>query len=145
MSPDVSASSTTAPSQWHQVTAGLLGGLTVASVLFAHIAVVQTPGLDPPPETAALFIVAATVASIGYLLVRQGSAVGYLIGVLTGVVILAEVGFVISGAYGPAGPATNPVGPAVYLLLSVVVIVSSILAWRHRGGTSAAAGSSPPR
>jgi peptidoglycan/LPS O-acetylase OafA/YrhL len=132
MSREASTDPSVAPSHWHNVTLALLGGLAVASILFAHIAVVQTPGLDPPPQTAALFIVAATIATIGYLLVKQGSASGYLVGILTGVVILAEIALVVGGAYGDAGPETNPIGPGVYILLSVAVVITSTLAWRSR-------------
>lgn len=121
-----------AASEWHHVTLALLGGLAVASVLFAHIAVVQTPGLDPPPETAALFIVAGTASAIGYLLVKQDSALGYPVGMLAGLVIVVEVAVVVTGSYGTAGPETNPVGPAVYVALAVAVVVTSAVAWRRR-------------
>lgn len=130
MAHEVSTDPSGTQSQWHDVTLALLGGLGVASILFAHIAVVQTPGLDPPPQTAALFIVASTIATIVYLLVKQGSASGYLVGMLTGVVILTEITLVVGGTYGDAGPDTNPIGPGVYILLSVAVVITSTLAWQ---------------
>lgn len=123
-------------SEWHHITVALLGGLTLASILFTHIAVVQTPGLDPPPQTAALFIVAATVALIGYLLVRQNSVVGYPAAILTGIIVLAEVALVVGGTYGDAGPETNPIGPGAYIVLALTVIITSALAWRNQSETS---------
>lgn len=121
-------------STWHRVTVSLLGGLTVASTLFCFVAAVQTPGLDPPPETVALFVVAATAAAVSYLLVRQRVGVGYLAGILTGVVVVVEAVVVVAGAYGPPGPETNPVGPAMYLALAVSVVVASAMAWREHSG-----------
>jgi peptidoglycan/LPS O-acetylase OafA/YrhL len=122
----------TQPGPWHDVTLAVLGGLAVASVLFAHVAVVQTPGLDPPPEMVALFVAAAALATVGYLLVRSRAPLGYPVGVFVGLVVIAEAVAVVAGVFGPAGPETNPVGPVVYVGLAVVVVVSSGVAWRRR-------------
>lgn len=133
------------PSTSHQLTLALLGGLTLASVLFAHIATVQTPGLDPPPESAALFVVAATAAAVGYLLVSQESRLGYPAGVLAGLVTLGAVGTILTGVYGAAGPETNPVGPVVYVLLAAGVALASLVAWRGGSRSASSRGSGSPR
>lgn len=121
---------------WDPLTRALLGGLGFASAGFFLIAVVQTPGLDPPPETAALFLVSMTAAAISYLLLGHGLlGSGYIAAMLTGGYVLLSVGVVVSGAYGPAGPETNPIGPIAWILLSVAVIVSAVFAFRERSGS----------
>ena len=121
---------TAVETEWHHIARALVGGLAAASAMFLHTAVVQTPGLDPPPETAALFLVAATGGVISYLLLDRETAVAYTMAVLTGVFVLIAVGVTVLGVYGPAGPETNPVGPIAYVLLAVLVIVTSGISWR---------------
>ncbi|WP_396612842.1 hypothetical protein ACH9L7_06110 [Haloferax sp. S1W] len=123
--------------EWHHITRAFVGGLAAASAMFFHIAVVQTEGLNPPPETAALFLVAATGGLISYLLLSRDDVLGYAMAALTGVFVLVAVGLTVLGLYGPAGPETNPVGPIAYVLLAIVVIVTSGLSWRNREATEA--------
>lgn len=123
-------------STWDPLTRAFLGGLAIASAGFFVIAVVQTPGLDPPPETAALFLVSMTAATISYLLIGHGLlGPGYIAAMLTGGYVLLSVGVVVNGAYGPSGPETNPIGPIAWILLSVAVIVSAVFALRERSGS----------
>ncbi|ELZ82136.1 hypothetical protein C455_02964 [Haloferax larsenii JCM 13917] len=126
---------TAAETEWHHITRALVGGLAAASAMFLHIAVVQTPGLDPPPQTAALFLVAAAGGVISYLLLDRETVVAYAMAALTGVFVLVAVGVTVLGVYGPPGPETNPVGPIAYVLLAVLVIVTSGMSWRsHETG-----------
>lgn len=131
------------PPMWHQLTVALLGGLTLASVLFAHVSTTQTPGLDPPPESAALFIAAASVAVVGYLLATNGSPIGYPVGALAGLVVVATTAVIATGVYGPAGPETNPIGPVAYLGLAAGASLASVKAWRgsRRAGSETASDS----
>jgi hypothetical protein len=122
---------TSAPDPWTRLTRALVGGLTVASAGFFLITVLQPEGLDPPPETAALFLVATAAAATSYLLLAlELSALGYAASVLTGLYVLVTVAVVVAGTYGPPGPETNPVGPVAWLLLSVAVVGSAARAWR---------------
>ncbi|ELZ91245.1 hypothetical protein C440_13064 [Haloferax mucosum ATCC BAA-1512] len=128
-------------SGWHHLTRAFVGGLAAASAMFFHIAVVQTPGLDPPPETAALFLVAATAGVVSYLLLSSDDTLGYALAALTGLFVVIVVGLVVLGLFGTAGTETNPVGPVAYVLLAVAVVVTSGLSWRARAGTKAHADS----
>lgn len=128
-------STPTTQSTWETTTTALVGGLTVASFMFYLLAAVQTPGLDPPPESVALFLVATTVAAISYLLLRAGNPLGYPASILAGVVVFAVVAALVVGVYGPPGPDTNPIGPAVYLALAAAVVVTAVRAWRSRETT----------
>ena len=124
-------SSPAEPTRWHRATGVFLAGLAIASAGFFHIAVVQTPGLDPPPETAAIFLVQTTAAAVSYLFLREGlPAVGYVAAVLTGAFGFLAAVVIVTGRYGAAGPETNPLGPIAWLLLAALVIVSAVLAWR---------------
>ena len=116
--------------RWHRVTLALLAGLVTASLMFFLIAAVQTPGLDPPPESAALFVVVTTAGVVSYHLLRGGDTVGYPAAMLTGGFVLVVLGLVATGTYGPVGPRTNPVGPLSYVALAVAVVVAAGLAWR---------------
>ena len=126
--------------RWHGVALALTGGLVAASFMFFLIAVVQTPGLDPPPESAALFLLATTAGVISDRLLRRGATVGYPAAMLTGGLVLVVVAAILVGTYGPAGPRTNPVGPVAYVTLAGAVVVAAGAAWRTetaRTGTTA--------
>lgn len=119
-------------SRWGSVTQALLGGLTVASAGFFLITVMQPAGLDPPPQTAALFLVSMTAAAISYILLTQElHRLGYTVGILTGFWVIGSVALVVSGTYGPPGPETNPIGPIAWVLLSLAVIVTAVFARRE--------------
>ena len=132
-----------AGSRWHGAVVALTSGLVAASFMFFLIAVVQTPGLDPPPESAALFLVATTAGVISDRFLRRGATVGYPAAMLTGVVVLVVVAVILVGTYGPGGPRTNPVGPIAYVALAVAVVVTAGLAWRTETATGAPSASSP--
>lgn len=122
-------------SDWGSITEALLGGLGVASAGFFLIAITQPTGLDPPPETAALFLVSVTAASISYLLLRRGlRAVGAVAAGLTGAWVVGSVGLVVAGVYGPPGAETNPIGPVAWVLLGLAVIAAAVLARREASG-----------
>lgn len=128
-----STPSTATASMWDRSTRALLGGLAVASAGFFHISVVQTPGLDPPPESAALFLVATAGAVVSFLLLAYDlRSAGYALSVLNGLYVLVVLAVVVSGTYGPAGSETNPLGPVAWVVLAVAVVVSAGLAWRGR-------------
>lgn len=119
-------------SRWGSATQALLGGLAIASAGFFLITVTQPAGLDPPPQTAALFLVSTTAAAISYLLLAQGlHRLGYTAGILTGLWVIVSVALVVSGMYGPPGPETNPIGPIAWMLLSLAVIVAAVFARRE--------------
>lgn len=121
----------TGPSQrWDSISLALLAGLMVASSGFGLTAVVQTPGLDPPPESVALFVVVTSASVLSYLLVRWEVAVGYPAAVLTGAFVFVTLGLVGTGTLGPIGPRTNPVGPVFYAALGTGVVGATLLAWR---------------
>lgn len=118
-------------SPWGRLTKVFLGGLIVASAGFFLIAVVQTPGLDPPPQTAALFLVSLTAAVVSYLLLETGfQSLGFAATILTGVFVVGSVVLVVLGIYGPAGPETNPIGPVAWVLISLAATASAVVAWR---------------
>jgi peptidoglycan/LPS O-acetylase OafA/YrhL len=129
--------------RWHGVALALTGGLVAASFMFFLIAVVQTPGLDPPPESAALFLVATTAGVISYELLRRGATAGYPAAMLAGGVVLVVVALIVAGTYGPAGPRTNPAGPVAYVSLAVAVILVAGAAWRSETTTAGSTASSP--
>jgi O-antigen/teichoic acid export membrane protein len=129
--------------RWHGIALALTGGLVAASFMFFLIAAIQTPGLDPPPESAALFLVATTAGVISYGLLRGDDTAGYPAAMLTGTIVLAVVALVVAGTYGPAGPRTNPVGPISYVGLAVAVILTAGAAWRREGATESPSASSP--
>ena len=108
----------------------------MASGLFFLIAAIQTPGLDPPPESAALFLVVASAATISYVLLPARGPTGYLASMLTAVGVWVLLGVVVSGMYGAGGPRTNPVGPIWYALLAAGVFVAAGLAWRTGDGSA---------
>lgn len=117
-------------SRWHRLTLTLLRGHVAASFMFFLIAAIQTPGLDPPPESAALFIVVTTAGVISYQLLMLEGTIGYPAAMLTGVFVFVILGLVATGTYGPIGPRTNPIGPISYIALAVSIIVSAGIAWR---------------
>ena len=129
--------------RWHGRTLALTGGLAAASFMFFLIAVVRTPGLDPPPESAALFLLATTAGVISDRLLRRGDTTGYPAAMLTGLLVLAVVAVILVGTYGPAGPRTNPVGPIAYVTLAAAVVVTAALAWRTGTPGDAPSASSP--
>lgn len=120
-------------SRWRRLTLALVGGHVAASFMFFLIAAMQTPGLDPPPETAALFIVVTTAGIISYQLLRMTPTIGYPAAMLTGGLVFVILGLVVTGAYGPIGSRTNPIGPVSYAALGVALIVTAGVGWR-RGG-----------
>lgn len=128
---------------WHGLTVALTGGLVAASFMFLLIAALRTPGLDPPPESAALFLVATTAGVISYGLLRGDGTAGYPAAMLTGMIVLAVVVLLVTGTYGPAGPRTNPVGPVSYVGLAVAVILTAGAAWRREIATESSSASSP--
>lgn len=130
-------------SRWHGLAVALTGGLVAASFMFFLIAAIGTPGLDPPPESAALFLVATTASVISYHLLRGGGTAGYPAVMLTGLLVLAVVALIVVGTYGPAGPRTNPVGPVAYVALAAAVIVTAGVAWRNETTTGTASASTP--
>lgn len=128
---------------WHVVALALTGGLVAASFTFFLIAALGTPGLDPPPESAVLFLVATTAGVISYQLLRSGGTAGYPAAMLTGGFVLVAVALIVVGTYGPAGSRTNPVGPVSYVVLAVAVIVTAGAAWRDETTPGASSASSP--
>jgi peptidoglycan/LPS O-acetylase OafA/YrhL len=130
-------------SRWHGVAFALTGGLVAASFMFFLIAVVRTPGLDPPPESAALFLVVATAGVISDRLLRRGATAGYPAAMLTGLLVVVAVAVIVVGTYGPGGPRTNPVGPVAYVSLAVAVILVAGAAWRSETTTAGSTASSP--
>lgn len=118
-------------SRWVRGTRALLAGLVAASAMFFLIATIQTPGLDPPPESAALFLVVTTAGLTSYELLRSGDALGYLGAMLTGGLVIVILGIILAGTYGDAGPRTNPIGPLSYVLLAIGVIITAGMAWRR--------------
>jgi peptidoglycan/LPS O-acetylase OafA/YrhL len=125
-----SAAGGSPPSRWHRVTLALVGGLVAASLVFFLIAAIRTPGLDPLPESAALFVVVTTAGAISYQLLRWGDALGYPAAMLTGGFVLIILALVAAGTYGPVGPRTNPIGPTSYVALAVAVIITAGVASR---------------
>lgn len=120
-------------SRWHGLTVALLSGHVVASILFFLIAAIQTPGLDPPPESVALFVVVTMAGVISYQLLRWELGFGYPAAVLTGGFVFVILALVGTGTYGPIGPRANPVGPISYAALSVTLVLSAGAAWRNGG------------
>lgn len=112
--------------------------------MFFLIVVVQTPGLSPPPESAALFIVVTTAGTISYQLLRRGDVIGYPAAMLTGGFVFVILALVATGTYGPIGNRTNPIGPISYSLLAGAVIIVAGVAWHNAAGTELAAASRPP-
>lgn len=143
VSEDTSPGGGSRQSRWYRVTLALLGGLVAASLLFFLITVVQTPGLDPPPESAALFVVGTTAGVISYQLLRWEDPLGYPAAILTGGFVFVTLGLVATGTYGPIGPRTNPIGPVSYAALAVAVIVSASVAWRKEPVNETASPSQP--
>lgn len=129
--------------RWHRVTLALLGGLVAASFMFFLIAAIQTPGLDPPPESGALFVVVTTAGVISYHLLRGEDSIGYPAAMLTGGFVLVILALVATGAYGPTGPRTNPIGPVSYVVLSVALIITAGVAWRNAVVTEISSPSQP--
>lgn len=125
----------TTQTQWHRTTRVMVGGLVTASFMFFLLTGLQTPGLDPPPESAALFIVVTTVGMISYLLLDVAGPIGYGASILTGLIALMILIVVGSGVYGEIGPRTNPIGPLFYLVLAFAVIANAGLAWRAASGS----------
>lgn len=125
----------TTQSEWHRVTRVLVGGFVTASFMFFLLAGLQTPGLDPPPESAALFVVVTTAGMISYLLLDAEGSIGYGTSIFTGLIALMILVVVGSGVYGDIGPRTNPLGPLFYLVLALAVIASAGLAWRAAPGS----------
>ena len=117
-------------SGWDRATLAFLAGIAVGSVLFAHVAAVQTPGLDPPPETFAWFVAMAMASVASYLLVRENVQFSHVAAVLTGLVVLAGISVIVSGTYGAAGQQTNPVGPAALVALAAATIFTAAMGWR---------------
>lgn len=124
-------------STWDGLARAFLVGLAIANAGFFHIAVVATPGLDPPPETAAVFLVATAAAATSYVLLARGLLeLGYLAAILSGAYVLVSAVLVVAGIYGPPGPETNPLGPIAWVLLALAVVASAWLARRdHESGT----------
>lgn len=129
--------------RWHRITLALLGGLVAASFMFFLIAAIQTPGLDPPPESTALFIVVTTAGVISYHLLRGKDAIGYPAAILTSGFVFVILGLVATGTYGPIGPRTNPIGPISYGALAVAVIITAGIAWRNAAVTESSSASQP--
>lgn len=127
-----------------QVTVALTSGLAVASAMFFLIAAIGTPGLDPPPETAAMFVLTTTIAVVAVVLLAQDSPTGYPVAILAGGVVVATVALTLLGTFGPAGPRTNPVGPLFYVSLALAVVVEAVLAWRSAGAEAAGSEVSTP-
>lgn len=125
------------------VLAGLVA-LAVASAGFLHVTVVQPAGLDPPPETAALFVVATALPAGSYLLVRADYRLGYVAAVVSALWVFVILGLVLAGTYGPVGEGTDPVGPVAYGLLAAGLVVSSVNGLRRRPAGTGASGP-PPR
>lgn len=123
------------PSEWHRRTLALSGGVLAASAMFYGIAAVQTPGLDPPPESTALFLGATVAGVVSTVLLQQESTAGYPAAILTAVIVVAVVAVIVVGTYGPPGPRTNPIGPVSYVGLAVAVGVSAGVAWRRSAAT----------
>ena len=118
-------------SGWRTRSLALLGGHVAASFLFFLSATIQTPGLDPPPESAALFVVVTTAGVISYHLLRTEDISGYPAAMLTGGLTFLILWLVASGTYGPIGPRTNPIGPISYAVLAVALIITSWIGWRR--------------
>ena len=142
MPADLTADGEPRAGRLHRLTRALLAGLVAASLMFFLIAVVQTPGLDPPPETAALFVVVTTAGVVSSHLLRTEDQFGYPATILTGVFVLGVVALVATGTYGPVGSRTNPVGPVWYLVLAVSVMVAATLGWRRDVSAEATSASS---
>jgi hypothetical protein len=123
--------------RWHRVTLGLLSGLVAAGFMFFLMAAIQTPGLDPPPESAALFIVVTTAGVISYYLLRCEDSIGYPAAIVTGGFVFVILALVATGTYGSIGPRTNPAGPISYTALAVAVIITAGVAWRKVAVTEA--------
>lgn len=130
--------------RWHRITRALLAGLVTASAMFFLVAVVQTPGLDPPPESVALFIAITAAGVVSYRLLGEGERLGYPATILTGALILVVLVLVASGTYGSTGSRTNPVGPISYLVLTLMTVGSAALAWRQDGPEDARSTASSP-
>jgi hypothetical protein len=104
----------------------LLGTATVAT--FAFVATLfQTPGLEAPVEVARVAVITTMLATVALPLVWLGDPLGYPVAVLSGAAAAVGTGLAIAGAFGP-----TRLAPAAFafVALGVLLVVSSVVAWR---------------
>jgi hypothetical protein len=128
----------TAENRWSGTTEALLLGFAAMAALL-HQAFVQGTGFVPAGASQLMMWV-AVVGIVGYVALRRGLTAGYWLASLTGLLYLAFVGLVFSGALGPL-PEGGPMiglflGPIAQGLYAVVLVAVTYVALRERGGRS---------
>lgn len=120
---------------WLTVVRGLLAGIAVLGTGVFLVTVLEAP-VAPPVRVAPLFVWNTTAATIAFVILRRDNVVGYAFAILTGVLVVVAVGLVGSGAYGPVGPDSSPLGPLSYVALGLGTIAATAVAWRRRGAST---------
>lgn len=100
-----------------------MGVLAFIATLF------QTPGLEGPIEIAPIAVVVTVLGVVALPLVWWDDGLGYASAAIAGMAAVLGIALYLAGVFGPPR-----VAPAVYVfaLLGVVLVLSTVGAWRER-------------
>jgi hypothetical protein len=127
-----------AENRWNGLAEALLLGFVALATLL-HQSFVQGAGFVPVGASQLMMWV-AVVGIVGYVALRRVLTAGYWLASLTGLLYLAFIGLIFSGALGPlpeGGPVIGLVlGPIAQGAYAVVLIAVTYGALRERGSQS---------
>lgn len=126
MAPETLTKRKSSEERWYDATVALLVGTIVFSGMVFHSLAVQMPKESPPVEAAPLVVLITAAAAISYLLLRRNNATGYEAAAVTGILVIVSVVLVGAGVVGQLKPATNPIGPLLYIALGVAIFLTSV-------------------
>jgi hypothetical protein len=130
---------------WLDASLALLVGIAIMGAMVFLAAVLRPPGLAPPPAGAIpMFVFTTTAAAISFVLLRRANPLGYVAAILTGVLPVFIVVLVMTGAFGEIPRGEIQLGPIVFTVLGVALVLATSIAWRKRSATKPAPRSSTP-
>ena len=125
------------PSSNMQLALSALGGIFALNCLAAANTIAQTR-LAPPLEAFPAIFAGLGLAAFFWPLLRWGNKVGYAGAIVVGVLSLAWPLLVLGGVTGKLAATVplSPVGILTYMAMPVILIGSTVLAWRETAATT---------
>ncbi len=123
-----------------KVAIAMLVGITFESSFAAGVTAAQI-AIAPPLGAVPFFVLNATYAVVFLPLLWWRHTAGYVGAIGVGAFSILTLLLLLSGSLGEFTPG-NPLGPLTLFVLAVILIVSTIKAWRRRsrqvGGSASA-------
>lgn len=113
-----------------KVAIAMLTGILVESGFVVGIAIAQA-GIGPPLQAVPFFVLNATYAAVFLPLLWWRHTAGYVGAIGVGAFSILILVLVLTGQFAEFVPA-NPLGPLTLLVLALILIFSTVKAWKEK-------------